>query len=298
MYQSESPPAAAPCSPAKATAAHSLARVSLQHYRQSTEEDWLRQRQPSERHAAFKDFVKMPLHAEATAKRVVSRMNAADDERLLQATVDEDGKAATRAFLRSPDGCHLQPRHLGVSGLKFRWEREAQMRTRFRHPGRCTALFFLLLECACTPEALLKLQWDDIDLATGTVFLAVGSSGTFRPAAVSEFLCEVLSRLPRSGPGPFDLNKRQLHRLWSRISARADLGFLTLDELQTEGAWRLLEATRAAAFVIRPPHSPNDTTPGHAAIDDVATLQTELCVFASHQRTPEVRVGSSEGVLR
>lgn len=275
-----------------------LARVSLHCYRQSLDEVWLGQRQPSERRAALTDFVKLPLNAEATAKRVVSRMHAADDERLLQATLDEDGKAATRASLRSVDGRHLKPRSLGVSGLKFKWQREAQMRARFRHPGRCTALFFLLLECACTPEALLKMEWDDIDLATGTVFLAVGSSGTFRPAAVSEFLCEVLSRLPRRGPSLFDLNKQQLRRLWSRISARADLGFLTLEEFQAEGAWRLLEATRAAAFVIRPPHSPNDTTPGHAAINDVATLRTELCVFASHQHSPEVQVGSSEGVLR
>lgn len=238
----------------------------------------------------------MPLDAKATTKRVVCRMNAADDERLLQATLDEDGKDGTRAFLGSPDGWHLHPRSVGVSGHKFKWQREAQMRARFRHPGRCTALFFLLLECACTPEALLKLQWDDIDLVTGTVFLAVGNSSTFRPAAVSEFLCEVLSRLPRSGAGPFDLNKRQLHRLWSRISERAGLGFLTLEELQAEGAWRLLELTRAASFIVRPPHSPQDTNPGHAAIDDAATLQTELCVFASHQRSQEEQLGSEGGL--
>jgi integrase len=291
-------PEFAPAAPAKMSPVHPCARVSLQHYRQSTEEVWPGQRRTSERHHAFKDFVKMPLGAEATTKRVVSRMHAADDERLLQATLDEDGKAATRAFLRSVGGCHLHPRSLGVSGLKFKWQREAQTRGRFRLPGPCTALFFLVLECACTPEALLKVQWDDIDLATGTVFLAVGSSGTFRPAAVSEFLCEVLSGLPRSGPGPFDLNKRTLRRLWSHVSARADLGSLTLEELQAEGAWRLLEATRAAAFVIRPLHALDDTTPGHAAIDDVAALQTELCVFAAHQRSPEEQVGSSEGVLR
>jgi hypothetical protein len=296
MYQSENKPSEAMHPQGMKTCTQPRGRVTPLDYRLSSK-DWLGQPHPCERHIAFNAFVKLPLDAEVTTMRVVSRMYPADDERLLQATLDEDEKAAKRAYVKSPDGYLFNPRFAGVSGKKFNRQRAQHVRARCRKPGRYTALFFLLLECACAPEALLKLDWDDIDLNTGTVFLQMGNSETFRPAAISGFLCEVLSLLPRDGPRISDLGPRQLRRLWQRISKRADLGFLTLEELQAEGAWRQLEAMRAASFINRMPHPEQDATPGSAAIDGAATLQTELFWFESHEHRRGRGTSWLEGAL-
>jgi integrase len=252
-------------------------RASLRYYRQRRQEcgpPW----RANELYLRFDAFIKLPEGA--ASRYTVTRVNARDDDRLLQATLDEDEQSATRAYLRSAEGHMFRPRFAGVSAHKFWPLTQMRMREQFRKPGRYSAFFFLLLECACAPKSLLKLEWDDIDLASGTVFLQVSNSETFRPAGVSEFLCQVLGGLPRVSSRPFDFDGRHVHRVWRRISTRARLSFLTLEEMQAEGAWRQLEVMRAASFVVRPRDSPEDTAPGHVAIDALPTLQTELGRFA------------------
>jgi integrase len=256
-------------------------------YRQCPDE-WWPQWKSNEHDLSFKAFIKVP--ADRASRYTVTRMNARDDDRPLQASVVEDEKSATRAYFRSPEGYMFNPRFAGASGRKFWLLTQMRLGGQFRKPGRYTAFFFLVLECACTPESLLKLEWDEIDLASGTVFLQLSNSETFRPAAISEFLCRALGDLPRVSVRPFTFDMRHVHRVWRRISARARLGFLTLYELQAEGAWRQLEAMRAASFIVRPPSSPADTAPGQAAIDALPTLQTALGRFA-----PPVSSGATAG---
>jgi integrase len=226
-------------------------------------------------------YVKM---AERAAGLIpVTRMTDDDERRLLEAARYEDGAADKRRFIRYM----VEREGRNVTSVSARNHRQSiarglvRYRTGrgvFRHPGEYTAFFFLVLETACAPREALQLEWDDIDLASGTVYFRIPSSDICRPVAVSDFLCRGLADLPRLQAKIFSFDMPQVRRAWRRISERADVGFINLANLQAEGAWRKVELARTSALLLTETRRRRSRLEevGHGAIPDMASLKAEV----------------------
>lgn len=216
----------------------------------------------------IEDYVQMP---QAYAQLfTVQRMADSDERSLVAAALAEDQLAAKRRSRRGqqPNRCLADPAHAVSSDLAAQVQR--------LNPGYYTALLLLVLEGTCSPQDALRLEWDEVDIHSGTVFLRVGDSDAYRPAPISAGLCFVFAQLPLASHRVFPLNLRHVESAWKRITERADRGFISLADLQAEGAWRMLEMVRTTSvFALEAIPDVWGRAPGAGALPKPAANLTE-----------------------
>lgn len=165
------------------------------------------------------------------------RLKCDEEERLLNAAVDEDAEKGIAARLdelmaeeraHSVDAGSRYERKKMVKEARSRHLPEAQ--ESYTHVPWMEAFIQFQLMTGARRSETLSITWEDMDLEAQTAFIAETKNGRPRKLALRKDLIALLLELPhRQGP-LFPLSVDAIRKAWNRICAAA--GLIGADELR------------------------------------------------------------------